>query len=92
MRKKIKRNALNRGTAVYLGGVRVRYVWACGCTKVEDFKPPAGSIAPEMVARMVRNWRANGVVLPQCRRHPNWESRESQISKLNLSYPQEVVV
>lgn len=87
---KIKRKALNRGTAVHVGGSKVRFVWACGCTKVETIQTPAGPMHSDMVSRLVRNWRANGVVLAQCRKHPNWESKKNQVPSLNAAYPQKV--
>jgi hypothetical protein len=83
----IKRNALNRGTAVYVTGSQVRFVWACGCKKIQTIKSPAGPIGPGMVARLVRNWRANGVVLEQCKRHPDWHSKLSQVARLNEENP-----
>lgn len=90
--RRIERPALNRGTAVHVGGSRVRFVWACGCTKVEDMKDVAGKHATHYgVAAMVRHWRANGVSLLQCRKHPHFHDPKSQLEKLNLAHPQGVV-
>jgi hypothetical protein len=83
----LKRNALNRGTAVYLDGARVRFVWACGCTRVETIKSPAGPLSDFAVRLLVSNWRANGVVLEQCKRHPDWHDRRSQVARLNEEHP-----
>lgn len=88
MRKKIKRNALNRGTAAHLSGANVRLIWACGCTRVETLKDPLGPLSESGTALLVRNWRKNGVVLQQCKRHPDWYSRDSQIARLNAAYPE----
>ena len=87
-RQRIKRNALNRGTAVYLGGSRVRLVWACDCTRVQTIKSPAGPLDAGAVARLVRNWRNNGVTLEQCRRHPDYYNKVSQLARLNAEHPQ----
>lgn len=87
MARKLKRNALSRGTAVYLGGSNVRLVWACGCTRVETLKDPMKRPLGEGgTASLVHNWRQNGVVLEQCKRHPDWYSRDSQIARLNALY------
>lgn len=85
--RKIKRNALNRGTAVYLGGSRVRFVWACGCTREEVLTSPSGDLNPTMVERLVHNWRGSGVVLEQCKKHPDWHSKLSQVQRLNEEHP-----
>lgn len=86
--KRIRRNALNRGTAVHLGGARVRFIWPCDCMHVEALKSPAGPLTHDATARLVRNWRANGVVLQQCSKHPDWYSKVSQIARLNQEHPQ----
>lgn len=87
----IKRNALNRGTAVHLGGARVRFVWACGCSQVEAMRrPDKRPEAESTVVLLVRHWRLNGVVLPQCRRHPDWHSPKSQLERLNAENPQSI--
>lgn len=86
-RRSIPRNALNRGTAVHLGGARVRFVWACGCKRVETVKGPAGPLGESAVAQLVRNWRANGVALEQCKRHPEWYERKSPLPRLNEQNP-----
>lgn len=83
--KTIKRNALNRGTAVYLGENRVRFVWPCGCTRVECLK----TLSPAMTERLVLNWRHNGVVLEQCKGHPDHYERLSPLGRLNKDYPEE---
>lgn len=87
MKRRIQRNALNRGTAVHLGGARVRFIWACGCKRAETMKSPAGEMSESAVAILVRSWRANGVVLPQCKRHPNWHDKRSQLPRLNEENP-----
>jgi len=83
-----KRNALNRGTAVYLGASLVRFVWPCGCTKEEIVSSPAGVLPPSSIRRLVSNWRTNGVTLEQCPKHPDWYSKQSQIERLNREHPQ----
>lgn len=90
---KVKRNALNRGTAVYLGGSRVRFVWACDCTRVETIKSGRGRrasvIGPAMVERLVAYWRNTGVTLPECKRHPDfYERNRSHVARLNAENPQ----
>jgi hypothetical protein len=87
MKRRIQRNALNRGTAVHVGGARVRFVWACGCKRVETINSPAGPLSEGAVARLVRNWRVSGVVLEQCKRHPDWYDKRSQIPRLNVENP-----
>lgn len=87
MRRKIKRNALNRGTAVYLGGSRVRFVWACGCTREEIITSPIGEISHVMTERLVLNWRKNGVVMEQCKKHPDYYNPRSQVQRLNEEHP-----
>lgn len=82
-RRRVERHALNRGTAVYLEGSRVRFIWACGCKRAETLE----RVSPSMAARLVRNWRANGVVLPQCKRHPEWYDKQSQLPRLNAENP-----
>ena len=82
----IKRIAWNRGTAVHLGGNEVRFVWPCGCSRIERIDGPVSAGA---VAILVRNWRANGVVLEQCHRHPEYYERLSQLERLNAENPQE---
>lgn len=85
----IRRNALNRGTAVYLGENRVRFVWACGCTKVETLNAPGGAPYSYAITRkLVSNWRNNGVVLPQCKKHPNHYERLSPLPRLNAEHPE----
>jgi len=86
--KRITRKAWNRGTAVHLGGARVRFVWPCDCTKVETVKSPAGPMSHEAVATLVRNWRLNGVTMDQCKKHPNWSSPKCQVARLNAAHPQ----
>lgn len=85
---RIKRNALNRGTAVHLGGARVLLIWACGCKHVQTIKGPLGPLSHDMTARLVRSWRMNGVVLEQCKRHPDWRHKLSQVPRLNQENPQ----
>lgn len=87
-RYRVKRNALNRGTAVHLGGSRVRFIWACGCTKVETIRTPVGELDHRAVAGLVKNWRLNGCVLGQCGKHPDWYSKLSQIERLNEEHPE----
>lgn len=87
MRRSIKRNALTRGTAVHLGGARVRMVWACDCTRVETMKTPAGPMSESAVAKFVSVWRKNGVTLPQCPRHPEYYNARSQVARLNEAHP-----
>lgn len=50
-------------------------------------KSPAGEMSESAVAILVRSWRANGVVLPQCKRHPNWHDKRSQLPRLNEENP-----
>lgn len=89
MNRRIQRNALNRGTAVHLGGARVRFIWACGCKRAETMKSPGGAEMSEAtVARLVRYWRASGVTLPQCKRHPDWHDKRSQVPRLNEENPE----
>lgn len=83
----IQRNALSRGTAVHLGGDRVRFIWACGCTKVEAVRSAGPALSESAVQLLVRHWRRNGVVLEQCHRHPDWHCRDSQVASLNLEWP-----
>jgi hypothetical protein len=52
-KRRIQRNALNRGTAVHMGGARVRFVWACGCHRIETVTSPAGPMSESAVARLV---------------------------------------
>jgi hypothetical protein len=90
--RKIKPKAWNRGTAVHLGGSRVRFIWPCGCKHSETMKNPDKSLMAESaVAMFVKNWRANGVVLERCTKHPNWYSPKDQVQKLNQENPQEVI-
>jgi hypothetical protein len=86
--KRPERNALNRGTAVYVGGSRVRFIWPCGCSRVETIKGRKNAAPPDSVARLVPYWRRSGVVLPQCHRHPDWFHKDSQVARLNKEYPQ----
>lgn len=91
MKRKIKPNALNRGTAVYLNDNLVRFIWPCGCTKVEAVTRPGGAtIGAIGTARLVKNWRANGVTLPQCKKHPDWYSPLNQVPRLNAEHPQSI--
>lgn len=90
-RRRVQRNALNRGTAVHISGAKVRFIWACGCKHVETLTSPAGPLSRSIVAKLVRNWRANGVVLPQCKRHPDWRHKLSQVPRLNEENPQETL-
>lgn len=84
----IKRRALNRGTAVYLGDNRVRFVWACGCTRIERMLSPGKRAwSPDTTRRMVDLWRQTGISLEQCKRHPDWYARDSQIERLNQEHP-----
>lgn len=83
-RRRVPRNAWNRGTAVHVKGNRVRLVWPCGCTKVEVVK----DTTEEMTRFMVKRWRANGVVLRQCPKHPDWYDPKSQVARLNAEHPQ----
>jgi len=83
-----KRNALNRGTAVHLGGSRVQFIWPCGCVKEETVHSPAGALPPDAVRKLVTHWRDCGVTLPQCRNHPNFYSPLNQVPRLNRAYPQ----
>lgn len=90
---KSKRMALNRGTAVYLDGSRVRFIWPCGCTKVETMhmgrKSNSPVISPVVLRdKLVPYWRRTGVTLPECKKHPEWYSPASQVNRLNLEYPQ----
>jgi hypothetical protein len=90
--RRVKRNALNRGTCVYLGGSSVRFIWACGCTRIETVSTGRGrskaALAPEAVRKLAHYWRSGGVVLSRCRRHPDWYSRDSQLGRLNAEHPQ----
>lgn len=90
--RKLKRLALNRGTAVHLGGAKVRYIWPCGCKRTETFKTPIGPLHESGVAQLVKNWRLNGVGLAQCRRHPDWFSPKSQLERLNAENPQPSII
>ena len=88
---KIKRNALNRGTAVHLGANKVRFVWACGCTKVQLMKAPGrhgSNYSKWVTAKLVNWWRMNGVDLEQCKKHPDYYNPKSQLERLNKEYPQ----
>lgn len=89
MSRRIKRNALNRGTAVYLGENRVRFIWPCGCTHIERMiAPDKRACSPTATARLVKHWRANGVTLEQCSKHPEFYSKLSLVEKLNSEHPQ----
>lgn len=84
------RNALNRGTAVYLRENFVRFVWACGCTKDEGLTAPGGARYSSVITRkLVSNWRNNGVVLEQCTLHPNHYEKLSPLPRLNQEHPNE---
>ena len=83
-----QRSALNRGTAVYVGGSRVLFVWPCGCKRTETMTTPIGALGDMGTALLVKNWRLNGVVLPQCKRHPDWHSALSQVARLNAENPE----
>jgi hypothetical protein len=90
--RRIKRTALNRGTAVHLGGARVRFIWPCGCKHVHTIKAHGMDLAhrelsPQSTAKLVEYWREVGVVLEQCKRHPEWYSKESQLKRLNQENP-----
>jgi hypothetical protein len=89
---KVKRNALNRGTAVYLDGSRVRFIWACGCKSVETVQTGKGRkatpIHPDMVKRLAAYWRRSGVTLPECKKHPDFYDKQLQVSRLNAENPQ----
>lgn len=91
VRGAIKRKALNRGTAVHLGGPWVRFIWPCGCSKREKVKTPAGDLSASAVALLVRRWRENGVTLEECKKHPSWYDPKSQVARLNSEFPQEPV-
>jgi len=89
MKRKITRNALNRGTAVYLHDSFVRFIWPCGCKKAEEIKNPMGKgIGPSGTQSLVRRWRNAGVTLPQCKKHPGWYSKLNQVPRLNEENPQ----
>jgi hypothetical protein len=89
MTRRIKRKALNRGTAMYLGDNRVRFIWACGCCKVERMTNPGGAAMHSgSVSIFVRNWRLNGVVLEQCPKHPDHYEKLSPLERLNRENPQ----
>lgn len=84
----IKRNALNRGTAVWLGENRVRFVWACGCSRVDRMLYPGERpYNASVVAKLVKIWRTNGVVLEQCKVHPEHYERLSPLQRLNDNNP-----
>lgn len=85
--KKIKRNALNRGTAVHLGGAQVLFVWPCDCKKEETIKAGGRPLTGPATAQLVRHWRRNGVVLEVCAKHPDWHSRLNQVPRLNEENP-----
>lgn len=89
MKRKIKRNALNRGTAVHLGGAKVRFIWACGCKHEETLLVGGKPLAGPAAAQLVRHWRQNGVVLEQCQKHPDWYSKVTQVPRLNKENPNE---
>jgi hypothetical protein len=84
---KARRNALNRGTAVYLGGSRVRFIWPCDCSREEIVKAGKNPLQPETLARLVSYWRRTGITLEQCKRHPDWYHKDSQVGRLNLKHP-----
>lgn len=89
MKTKIKRNALNRGTAVHLGGNRVKFVWPCGCQRTEKLKTPVRQpYTVGATAQLVRIWRANGVVLEECKKHPAYYQSLSPLPRLNAEYQQ----
>ena len=87
-----QRYAANRGSCVYRGGSRVRWLWPCGCRKTEIVLiGPRGCrkpMAPELLAKLEPYWRSAGVNLPPCKKHPDWYSRESQVARLNAENPQ----
>jgi hypothetical protein len=83
----MKRRSLNRGTAVYLGQSQVKLIWPCGCTKIEFMHSPSGALPPAAVAKLVSVWRKNGVTLEQCKKHPDYYNRESQVDRLNKENP-----
>lgn len=93
MNRSVKRYALNRGTAVYRGKANVTMVWPCGCTKMETVTAVGGRPLPaKMVEFLVARWRTSGVRLAQCRKHPDWYSKQSQVQRLNEEHPQPDVV
>lgn len=87
-----KRNALNRGTVVYLGGSKVRWVWPCGCKKDATVMVGVGRsktpMSPEILSRLAPYWRRTGITLPECKKHPDWYSKDSQVARLNEENPQ----
>lgn len=89
---KSKRQALNRGTVVYLGGSRVEWIWPCGCKQKATVMigPVRGKqpISPAVLAKLAPYWRRSGVGLPECKKHPGWYSKESQVARLNEENPQ----
>jgi hypothetical protein len=88
---KAPKYAMNRGSCVYLGGSRVRFLWACGCKRAETVKAGVGRrkvvMTPDAVRKLAAYWRSSGVILPQCKKHPDWYSRESAVPKLNERNP-----
>lgn len=80
---------MNRGTAVHLGGNRVKFVWSCGCQRTEKLKTPVGQpYTVNATAQLVHIWRGNGVVLEQCRKHPAYYEKLSPVPRLNMEHPQ----
>lgn len=80
--------AKNRGTAVHIEGNRVLYVWPCDCTKEERLTAPGRTpYSHATTAKLVRQWRADGRILPVCPNHPKWSSPQSQVERLNRQHP-----
>jgi len=42
------------------------------------------------VKRLASHWRNCGATLLECKRHPDWYSKDSQVSRLNEENPQSV--
>lgn len=80
-----------RATARYLGDSRVEYTYPCGHTWRETLLIGPGRgrtgkhkrpMAPDMAAKLVRHWAANGVnagPCPKCRRQKRLEQHGAQL-------------
>jgi len=45
-----------KGTAKYMGGSRVKYIWPCGHYRIETFTSGSRPVSPVLTAKFARYW------------------------------------